>query len=145
MNAGLVVRAGLAAFAVVETALGLWTSVLPRSFYDVVPGVDMQPYNEHLLRDYGFMNLALALVFWVALTRSGEVWMARTAFGALLVFAAPHLAFHMAHLDGLTTGELLYLVISLWLAVLIPVLLIALTRVVPDQRPAEGRPRSPSA
>lgn len=129
MNAGRWMQAGLALFAVVETALGLWTSVLPRTFYDFVPGVDMLPYNEHLLRDYGGMNLALALVFWVALARSRELWIARTAFGAYLLFAVPHLAYHMGHLDGLDTGELLFTVISLWLAVLIPALLLVLTRV----------------
>jgi hypothetical protein len=127
VTGGRGVRAGLALFAVVETALGLWTSVLPRSFYDVVPGVDMLPYNEHLLRDYGFMNLALALVFWVALAHSREMWMTRTAFGAYLLFAVPHFAYHVSHLDGLDTGELLFIVIGLSLSVLIPALLLMVT------------------
>jgi hypothetical protein len=145
MNAGRWVQAGLALFAVVETALGLWTSVLPRRFYDLVPGVDMLPYNEHLLRDYGGMNLALALVFWVALAHSSEVWWARTAFGAYLLFAVPHLAYHMAHLDGLNRSELLFTVISLPLAVLIPALLLALTWVAPATTRSNGSRSTRSA
>jgi hypothetical protein len=139
MNAASWVRAGLALFAVVETALGLWTSVLPRIFYDVVPGVDMLPYNEHLLVDYGGMNLALALVFWVALARPRQVWMAETAFGAYLLFAVPHLAYHLGHLDGLDTGELLFTVISLSLSVLVPALLLVLARVANSGNPLDVR------
>jgi hypothetical protein len=124
-----VVRAGVALLAVVETLVGLWTLLLPRSFYDVVPGVDVLPYNEHLMRDYGAMNLALALVTWVAYVRF-EVWLARLVLAAYLLFAVPHLIYHQTHLEGLTTGEVLFNVIALWLAVLIPALLLVMTRQV---------------
>jgi hypothetical protein len=121
------VRGGLLLLAVIETVLGLWTVLLPKSFYDVVPGVDALPFNEHLMRDFGAASLGLALVIWVAFFRS-ELWLARLAFGAYLLFAVPHLVYHQTHLEGLSTGDTLFTMISLWLAVLIPASLLALTR-----------------
>lgn len=124
-----VVRGGVGFLGVVETVVGLWTLLLPRSFYDFVPGVNVLPFNEHLMKDYGAMNLALALITWVAFVRF-DVLLARLALGAYLIFAVPHLIYHQTHLDGLTTGEALFNVIALWLAVLLPTLLLVLTRQV---------------
>ena len=124
-----VVRVGVAFLGFVETVVGLWTLLLPRSFYDVVPGVDLLPYNEHLMRDYGAMNLALALVTWVAFVRF-DVLMARLALGAYAVFAVPHLVYHQTHLEGLTPGEVWFVLVLLWIAVLLPAMLLVLTRQV---------------
>lgn len=121
------VRGGVGFLGFVETVVGLWTLLLPRSFYDVVPGVNVLPFNEHLMKDYGAMNLALALVTWVAFVRF-DVLMARLALGAYAVFAVPHLIYHQTHLEGLTAGEAWFNVVALWLAVLLPALLLVLTR-----------------
>jgi hypothetical protein len=124
-----VVRVGVGFLGFVQTAVGLWTLLLPRSFYDLVPGVDLLPYNEHLMRDYGAMNLALALVTWVAYVRF-DVLMARLALGAYAVFAVPHLIYHQTHLEGLTPGEVWFVLVTLWVAVLLPAMLLVLTRQV---------------
>jgi nucleoside-diphosphate-sugar epimerase len=50
-------------------------------------------YNEHLVRDFGGMNLAMAVVFGVAAVTLDRR-LAATALVAYLVFAVPHLAFH---------------------------------------------------
>ena len=54
--------------------------------------------NEHLLRDFGGMNLALAVVLGVA-AATLDRRLATTALVAYLVFALPHLVFHLNHLE----------------------------------------------
>lgn len=105
MNARLtspVLRGGLWFLVAVELVVGLVATLAPRAFYDYVPWVDlMPPYSEHLMRDYGAMNLALALVF-VAAATTMERRMVRVALGAYLLFAIPHLIFHVTHLANFT-------------------------------------------
>jgi hypothetical protein len=97
-----VLRGGLWFLVAVELVVGLVATLAPRAFYDYVPWVDlMPPYSEHLMRDYGAMNLALALVF-VAAATTMERRMVRVALGAYLLFAIPHLIFHVTHLENFT-------------------------------------------
>jgi hypothetical protein len=97
-----VLRGGLWFLVAVELVVGLVATLAPRAFYDYVPWVDlMPPYSEHLMRDYGAMNLALALVF-VAAATTMERRMVRVALGAYLLFAIPHLIFHLTHLENFT-------------------------------------------
>jgi hypothetical protein len=120
-------RAGLWFLTFVELAVGLVATVAPRAFYDHVPWVDLlPPYSEHLMRDYGAMNLSLALVFVVAATTM-ERRMARVALGAYLLFAVPHLVFHVTHLENFTTAAAVGQTTTLAIAVL-PVALLTLTR-----------------
>jgi len=47
-------RAGLVFFTLVQTLVGGWILLSPRSFYDDVPWVAMlPPYNQHLMTDLG--------------------------------------------------------------------------------------------
>ena len=62
------------------------------------------PYNEHLVRDIGGLNLALAFVAVMALV-TGSTLLARVTGGAALVFGVPHLLYHATHLDGFETGD----------------------------------------
>jgi hypothetical protein len=65
-------RAGLVFLVVTQVLVGGWQLVAPHSFYadGPVPGhhwVDLlPPYNEHLMRDVGALNLALGVVLAVA-------------------------------------------------------------------------------
>ena len=76
MNAGngsrltnVALRAGMWFLTFVELAVGIVATLTPRAFYDYIPWVNlMPPYSEHLMRDYGAMNLALALVYIAAAT-----------------------------------------------------------------------------
>ena len=93
-------RPGLALLAAVEIVLGLWTLLFPASFYSDVPTVDLTPpFSEHLFRDFGGATLGLAVVLIAA-----AVWTERrlvvVALLAYLAFSAPHLVFHLGHLDG---------------------------------------------
>lgn len=113
--------------AVVELAVGAVATLAPNAFYDYVPWVDLAPpFSEHLMRDYGAMNLALALVTVVAAITMDRV-MVRTSLAAYLVFAVPHLLFHVTHHDHYTASQAVGETTALAIAVLIPLTLLVLT------------------
>ena len=61
--------------------------------YDQVLWVDLAPpYADHLMRDYGAMNLAWAVVTMVAAITIDRL-IGRTTLAAYIVFAIPHLVF----------------------------------------------------
>ncbi len=105
--------------------VGGWAAPFPRSFYDNFPGLGHTwvsidgPYNEHLVRDVGAFYLALALVGVLAL-----MWRERhvtsVVAAAWAMFSAPHLAYHLVHVDELDTidavGQTATLTLTLVLA-----------------------------
>lgn len=137
-------RAGLAALAAAESFVGVWALAAPRSFFADFPAVGsgwvsaLPPYNEHLTRDVGALNLAIALLLaWAALTLERRLVQAASA--AMLVYSLPHFVFHVDHLDSLSTGDQIVETAVLALALVIPVAVLASTRSrdVPGA-PAEG-------
>jgi hypothetical protein len=53
-------RLGISFLTLVELVIGVVATLTPRVFYDDVPWVSLAPpYSEHLMRDFGAMNLAL--------------------------------------------------------------------------------------
>ncbi len=122
--------------------VGLWATIAPRSFYDDFPGMGRVwvavdgPYNEHLVRDVGSLNLALAFVAVLALI-TGSTLLARAAGGAALIYGVPHLLYHATHLDPYDTDDQVALIVSLSIAVLAAILAVA----APTQDdPATPRP-----
>jgi hypothetical protein len=116
-------RLGIWFLTVVELAVGLVATLMPRAFYDRVPWVDLAPpYAEHLMRDYGAMNLALGLVFLVAAITMDRL-MVRTALAAYILFAVPHLLFHVTHHQHYTTAAAIGETTALVVAVLLPIAL----------------------
>ncbi len=65
-------RIGLLIVAATPLVGGLWALLFPRAFYDdfPLPGrawvSTLGPYNEHLVRDVGALNLALGVLLVVA-------------------------------------------------------------------------------
>lgn len=116
-------RIALVVIAVGGAFVGVWALAAPRSFYDDFPGAGRVwvavdgPYNEHLVRDVGGLNLALAFVAGLALV-TGSVLVARAAGGAQLVFGVSHLAYHALHLDPFDAGDVIALLVSLTIAAL---------------------------
>ena len=90
-------------------AVGVWALLFPSSFYADFP-LDRAwvaldgPYNEHLLRDVGALNLALAVVVGWAFAQPapGRV---RIAAWATLVYAIPHVIYHVTHLEPLPPAD----------------------------------------
>jgi hypothetical protein len=124
-----VVRVALGILALIGIQVGVWAAFAPRSFYDDFPGsgrvwvaVD-GPYNEHLVRDVGALNLALAvvaIVAFVTLSRAAVI----AAGGAWLAYGIPHLVYHLRHLDPLDAGDEIAVPVSLLLSVLVAALVL---------------------
>ena len=105
-----VVRVVLAVWAVASVQLGIWATFAPRSFFDDYPGFGRHwvrvdgPYNEHLVRDFGALNLALALVTIAALVTLSRPMVIAVAV-AWLAWSVPHLVYHLRHLDMFSSTD----------------------------------------
>lgn len=125
-------RAGLFALVGLQAVEGGCQFFFPRHFNDnfPLPGhhwvAMMPPYNEHLIRDVGALNLALLLVLVVAAVTL-ERTMVRTALAAFLVFAVPHGIFHQFHLEHFPPADAIAQSIILTLVALFPLALLAAT------------------
>lgn len=127
-------RIALGYLSLLSLEIGLWAQFAPRSFYDHFPGFGRAwvrvdgPYNEHLVRDVGGLNLALAAVLITALiTLSRSTIIAASA--ATLLYGVPHVVYHIANTDGLDTGDLVFSIGGLALFAVLPiVLLLAIPR-----------------
>jgi len=124
------VRLGLWAMALVSLLSGIQQQFAPRSFYDDFPGFGMHwvavdgPYNEHLLRDLGGANLALAVVILFAIAQP-TAGLVRAVATAWLVAQVPHFVYHAAHLDVMpTTLDRVLQTTSLALTLAIPLLVL---------------------
>jgi hypothetical protein len=134
-------RALLIALGVPFVGIGLWALLAPRSWYDNFPGFGMHwipafgPYNEHFLRDFGALYLALGLLLgFAAISLSRPL--VQGALGALLTFSLPHFIVHLTKLDTLSTGDNIGNMTALGLTVAIPAVLLYLT-FVPSRRAGE--------
>ena len=106
-----VVRIVLVLLGVGSIPLGVWATFAPRSFYDDFPGFGRHwvqvdgPYNQHLVRDFGALNLALAVVTIAAAITLSRPLVIAVAI-AWLAWGIPHLVYHLRHLDTLSsTGD----------------------------------------
>ncbi|HEY5699405.1 MAG TPA: hypothetical protein VIT01_18015 [Acidimicrobiales bacterium] len=129
MTPRTVVRIALALLAVVGLQVGLWAAFAPQSFYDDFPGAGRVwvsvdgPYNQHLIRDVGALNLALAvvaIVAFVTLSRAAVL----AAGGAWLAYGLPHLVYHLRHLDPLEGADQVAVPVSLFLSVVLGALVL---------------------
>jgi hypothetical protein len=135
-----VVRVVLVVWAAVSVQLGIWAALAPRSFYDDFPGFGREwvrvdgPYNEHLVRDFGALNLALAVVTIAALITLSRPLVIAVAV-AWLTWSVPHFVYHLRHLDMFSsTGDK---VANVFLLGSLPVLAVVVL-VVTLRRPARS-------
>lgn len=135
-----VARFGLGYLSFVALLLGVWAGAAPRSFYDSFPGLGMTwvsvdgPYNEHLLRDVGALNLALAVVLIFAFIRLSPD-LVRVAAGASLAWNVPHLVYHVFNTDGLGTLDIILNLGGLSLSAFYPVVLLYVAPKLTDETP----------
>ena len=73
-----------------------------------------------VVRDFGGLNLALALLLIVALVVGSRI-LVTTAAGAYLLFAVPHFLYHLFNLQVLSSSDQVANTISLAISVVIPV------------------------
>lgn len=122
-------RGGLLALTALHFTLACAIILAPRNFYGR-PWVSMGlPYNEHLLLDFGAMNLALAVVLGAAV-RVMERRLITTALVSTLVFWAMHFLIHLRYLRTMSAWDEAMLMTALGLTALAPLgLLVVLRRV----------------
>ncbi len=109
--------------AVSALVLGAQAEFFPRSFYDDFPigrgwvAMDGR-YNEHLIRDFGALNLAL-LVLTIGAIFVGTRAISRIAAVSWIVYSVPHLVYHLRHLTMVMPGvDKVGMVVSLSLPIL---------------------------
>lgn len=118
-------RVALWLLAASAATVGAWAQFAPASFYTSFPAgrawvaID-GPYNEHLLRDVGGLNLALALLTAVAAVRL-RPGLTRLAAGATLVYSVPHLVYHALHLEPYGFVDAAANVVALGIVVAVPI------------------------
>jgi hypothetical protein len=127
-----VVRILLVGLGVPAAILGAWAAFAPRSFYADFPGFGQLwvrpdgPFNEHLVRDIGELNLALAFV-----TLAAVAWctplLVRLVAGAWIIEGIPHLVYHLRHLDPLASDARVWSIAGLAIVPVVALVLLALT------------------
>ena len=122
----MALRLNLAALAVPLTLVGLWIAVAPVSFYDDFPLVAswvdaLPPYNEHLVRDYGALNLALGVLMAAAVFL--ERRLVQASLVAWLAYAVPHFVFHLGQVHHFSLFDNLAQLGALGFVVLLPLVL----------------------
>ena len=135
-----ITRVLLVLFGLVEAVVGIWPLVSPTGFYQDFPGfrtgwVAMDgPFNEHLLRDFGGLNLGLAALL-IGAAVIGTTAVGRLSAVSALLFGVPHFLYHLGHVAHYERIDQVLIVATTGLGVLLPlaVLLLPARRV---SRPA---------
>ena len=135
---------GLALLAATALVVGGWALLAPGSFYDDFPAVGrgwvsaLPPYNEHLVRDVGALNLALAVLLgFAALSREGRL--VRVSLVVWLAYAIPHFVFHLTEMGAMPFLDDAANIASLGLVVVLPLALLLLSR---DAKDGSGERRA---
>jgi hypothetical protein len=95
----------------VSAQIAVWALLAPSSFYDNFPGLGRVwvavdgPYNEHLIRDVGALNLALCVLLIAAFVRMTRD-LVLVAGGAILAWGVPHAVYHLVNTDGLDSSDI---------------------------------------
>ncbi|WP_167441592.1 hypothetical protein [Amycolatopsis vastitatis] len=137
-----ITRVLLVVFGLVEAVVGIWPLVSPTGFYQDFPGfragwVAMDgAFNEHLLRDFGGLNLALAALL-IGAAVIGTTAVARLAAVSALLFGVPHFLYHLGHVGHFDRIDQVLIVATTGLGVVVPLVLLLLPgrRVSPPATP----------
>lgn len=133
-------RGGLLLVAATTLGSGLWALPFPRSFYEDFPFPGrgwistLGPYNEHLVRDYGALNLALGVLL-VAAAVFLERRLLQASLVAWLAYAVPHCVFHLGQVHHFSPFDNLAQLGALGFVVLLP--LVLFLRMWPSKRAGE--------
>ena len=120
---------GLLLLAVTSISSGLWALFLPRPFYEDFPLPDwnwvstLGPYNEHLVSDYGALNLALGVMM-VGAAVFLERRLVQVSLISWLAYAVPHFVFHLGQVHHFSPFDNLAQISALGFVVLLPLVLL---------------------
>ncbi|SHG76873.1 hypothetical protein [Streptoalloteichus hindustanus] len=126
-------RIGLWFLAATQAGVGGWALLAPQGFYDGFPAPGhhwvamFPPFNEHLVRDFGALNLGFAVALAFAAVTADRL-LVQAVLAAYLTFSVPHMVFHLGHLDHMPVVDQVGNVVTLALAVVLPVALIVVVR-----------------
>ncbi|HUW02699.1 MAG TPA: hypothetical protein VMW08_10135 [Acidimicrobiales bacterium] len=140
MNYRLWTRIALGYLTLMALQIGVWALVAPRSFYDDYPGLGRAwisvdgPFNEHLIRDVGALNLALAIVMAAAAVKLSRDLVVVAALASLM-WGVPHFLYHLVNQDGLDGADVAASLGGLAVAVLLP---LALLWIAPKLQEPDG-------
>jgi hypothetical protein len=133
MSGRAAIRAVFGILVVSGLLVGCWAAFAPHSFFVSFPGgghawaATDGPYNEHLVRDVGGLNLAL-----VAVSACAFVWLTRplaiAAALAWVVYSVPHFAYHAANTQAVTSGDRVPELVSLAIPIVLGVALLVAAR-----------------
>ncbi len=129
MTVARTTRLALGWLALSALQLGFWALLAPQSFFDNFPGFGRTwtavdgPFNEHFVRDFGALNLALAVLLIAAAVRLSRDLVSVAAI-ASLVWGVPHVIYHLANTDGLETSDVVFSVGGLMFSVFLAVMLL---------------------
>ncbi len=143
MSAPTTGRVALGILALTGLFVGIWAAVAPHSFFSTFPGgghmwtASDGPYNEHLVRDVGDLNLAL-----VTVTVAACVWWSRplavAAALAWLVYSVPHFAYHAFNLQTVGGDDQVAELVSLAIPIVVAgCVLVAARQSRPRLEPAD--------
>jgi nucleoside-diphosphate-sugar epimerase len=109
--------------------LGVQAEFFPRYFYTDFPfgrgwvAMDGR-YNEHLIRDFGALNLAL-FVLTVGAIFAGTRAISRIAGVSWIVYSVPHLVYHLRHLTMAMPGaDKIGMIVSLSLPIVVAIVVL---------------------
>ena len=126
-------RLALGWLALNALQLGVWALFAPRSFYDNFPGMGRAwvsidgPFNEHFVRDFGALNLALLVVLVAAAIRLSPDLITVAALSSL-AWGIPHFVYHLVNTDNLDTSDIVMSLGGLAVSVLVAVGLLVSAR-----------------
>lgn len=101
-------RAGLLFLLFASLLVGPWAQFAPTSFWEGFPAFGCGwvstdgPYNEHLIRDVGGLQLGMSVVLLATLLRPTRPLVLVAAL-ASLAWQAPHVSYHLIHVKDLPT------------------------------------------
>ena len=104
------IRLGLVLLAIPSIVIAAWSLASPRGFYDNFPGAGrhwvsaLPPFNEHLLRDFGAANVAIALVL-LGAALFCERRLVQVAVVAFFFGTLPHFIYHLTTTDHYSTSD----------------------------------------
>jgi hypothetical protein len=143
------IRAGLFGLAAPVLIVGGWALLAPHNWYENFPvGTghwisSLGAYQEHLVRDFGSLYLALGLLLVFSAVVLDRL-LVQAVLGASLVFQVPHFIFHAANTEPFSTANNVVNLVLLAAGLALTAMLLGMTarsaasRVAPEQAKIEG-------